>query len=144
MNCPSRTDDTDGRDGWNQNPNLLSGTTREDFNGMANTRILRRIASNDPVLLVSNDEVQDAQRPRKNSAATVRIARTLTNQSLPRDHVNGITSNRDDSHAGTSYSSGAANFFAKARRVLVKFSKFIGPGFMVSTTQIRHITLQNP
>lgn len=40
MNCPSRTDDTLLHDGWNQNPRLLSPdlTTRQDLNGISNTR----------------------------------------------------------------------------------------------------------
>src|SRR5690348_15564727 len=43
MNCPSRTDDTDGREGWNQSPNLLAGTTREDFNGRTNATARRSL-----------------------------------------------------------------------------------------------------
>ncbi|KAJ5411230.1 uncharacterized protein N7487_005589 [Penicillium crustosum] len=40
MNCPSRTDDTLLHDGWNQNPRFLSPdlTTRQDLNGISNTR----------------------------------------------------------------------------------------------------------
>ena len=43
MNCPSRTDDTDGREGWNQSPNLLAGTTRADFNGRTNATARRTL-----------------------------------------------------------------------------------------------------
>lgn len=136
MNCPSRTDNTDGRDGWNQSPNLLSATTREDFNGMANTRILRRIESNDPALFVSNDEVPDAQRPRKNSVATVRLARTFTSQSLPWGHVDIVPSRCDDPNDQTKCPPKLAKFFLKARNVLVTFGKFVGPGFMVSSVEL--------
>ncbi|KAJ5293216.1 uncharacterized protein N7443_009169 [Penicillium atrosanguineum] len=40
MNCPSRTDDTLLHDEWNQNPPRLAPdlTTRQDFNGLANSR----------------------------------------------------------------------------------------------------------
>ncbi|CAI7657347.1 unnamed protein product [Penicillium glandicola] len=40
MNCPSRTDDTLLHDGWNQNPRFLAPdlTTRQDLNGISNTR----------------------------------------------------------------------------------------------------------
>ncbi|KAJ5616765.1 hypothetical protein N7537_001879 [Penicillium hordei] len=40
MNCPSRTDDPLLHDGWNQNPRFLSPdlTTRQDLNGISNTR----------------------------------------------------------------------------------------------------------
>ena len=136
MNCPSRTDNTDGREGWNQSPNLLSATTREDFNGMANTRILRRIESNDPVLLVSDDLVPDAQRPRKNSVATVRLAKALTSQSLREGHVGSIPSGCDDPKDQTKCPPQLAKFLTKARDVLVTFSKFIGPGFMVSSVEL--------
>ena len=129
MNCPSRTDNADGRDGWNQSPNLLSGSTREDFNGMANTRILRRIDSSDPVLLLSNDDVPDAQRSRKNSTATIRIT---TSQSLQPSHVSGVHPGSDIPGDGANSQSRLANLLTKARNVLIKFGKFVGPGFMVS------------
>ncbi|KAJ6106840.1 hypothetical protein N7512_010357 [Penicillium capsulatum] len=47
MNCPSRTDDTLGNPGWNQNPPPFSPdiTTRNDFNGIANARVHRRNAA---------------------------------------------------------------------------------------------------
>ncbi|CAG8931245.1 unnamed protein product [Penicillium salamii] len=40
MNCPSRTDDTMKHAGWNQNPRFFAPelTTRQDLNGIANTR----------------------------------------------------------------------------------------------------------
>ena len=43
MNCPSRTDEPIG-DGYNQNPPALAAslTTRQDLNGIANSRLLRR------------------------------------------------------------------------------------------------------
>jgi metal iron transporter len=109
---------------------MLSGTTREDFNGMANTRILRRIDSSDPVLLLSNDDVPDAQRPRKNSTATIRIASTLTSQHP--GHVSGVHSGSDIAGSGTNIQSRLANLLTKTRNILIKFSKFVGPGFMVS------------
>ena len=89
MNCPSRPNNPNGREGWNQSPNLLSGTTREDFNGMANARVLRRIETSDPVSLKSIDDVPDGQRPRKNSAATITLATTLTlpGQSVEKEQV---------------------------------------------------------
>jgi metal iron transporter len=46
MNCPSRTEEPKGT-GFNQNPSALAAdlTTRQDLNGIANARVLRRIAS---------------------------------------------------------------------------------------------------
>jgi len=132
MNCPSRTDNPSGREGWNQSPNLHSGTTREDFNGMANARVLRRIEPSEPPQIKSDNEVPDPQKPRKHSAATVRIARTLTSQSGDDDDVNTRNVQRDDSSNNKKPFSSAL-FFSKARKVLVTFGKFVGPGFMVRT-----------
>lgn len=103
---------------------------------MANTRILRRIESIDPVLFLSHDEVPDAQRPRKYSAGTVRLARTFTGQSLPRGHVNRMPSGCDDTNDETKCPSQLAKIPAKARNVLVTFAKFVGPGFMVSDLRL--------
>jgi metal iron transporter len=139
MNCPSRTDNTDGRDGWNQSPNLLSGTTREDFNGMANARMLRRIESSDPELVISNTEAPDAQRPRKNSTATIMMARTLTSQSLRAGHVNNEAHNGDDSNGNPNGSFWAPNFLTRVKDVVVKFGKFVGPGFMVRNPRLMAI-----
>ena len=130
MNYPSRTDNPNGREGWNQNPNLHSGTTREDFNGMANTRVLRRIEPGDSVLINSDDEVFDAQRPRKNSGAAVRVVPTSDNQSAIEDHVNPGTLHCDGSNDNRKRSS-LPSFFSKSRKVLATFVRFIGPGFMV-------------
>jgi metal iron transporter len=132
MNCPSRPDNSNGREGWNQNPNLLSGTTREDFNGMANARVLRRIETNDPVSLKSNDEVPDAQRPRKNSAATRRLDTTLTSQSVEKKQVK-FNIFRCHGPSGETSGSCLPSFFSNSRKVLVTFGKFVGPGFMVRT-----------
>ncbi|PGH18262.1 hypothetical protein AJ79_00601 [Helicocarpus griseus UAMH5409] len=43
MNCPSRTDECPEHPEWNQNPPLLTGdlTTREDLNGIVNSRAFR-------------------------------------------------------------------------------------------------------
>lgn len=48
MNCPSRTEEPEGT-GFNQNPSSLAAdlTTRQDLNGIANSRVLRRIASSE-------------------------------------------------------------------------------------------------
>lgn len=132
MNCPSRTDNPNGREGWNQNPNLHSGTTREDFNGMANTRVLRRMERGEPALMNSDDEVPDAQGHRKLSAAAVNVVRTVTCQSGEDDRANPRIVPCDDSNNLKSPFS-LLSFLSKARKVLVTYGKFIGPGFMVRT-----------
>jgi metal iron transporter len=132
MNYPSRTDNPNAREGWNQSPNLHSGTTREDFNGMANTRVLRRIEPGEPVLKPSDDEVSDAQRPRKNSTQTIRIAITSAGHKVEEDLVNPDALHCDGS-SGNGDHFCLPSLFSKTRKVLVTFGKFVGPGFMVCT-----------
>jgi hypothetical protein len=132
MNCPSRTDNPNGREGWNQSPNLHSGSTREDFNGMANTRVLRRIGPGEPVLINSDDEVSDAQKSRKISAAAVRIATVSTSQKVDGDYGNPGVLHCDDSSGNRKHFC-LPSFLSKIRKVLLTFGKFVGPGFMVRT-----------
>jgi metal iron transporter len=99
---------------------------------MANTRVLRRIEPGDPAFISSDEKVPDAQRPRKNSAATVRIARTLTGQSVDENHLNPDALYGNDSSNDRKYFC-LPSFFSKAGKVLVTFCKFVGPGFMVGT-----------
>ena len=132
MNCPSRTDNPNAREGWNQSPNLHSGTTREDFNGMANTRVLRRIEPGQPVSEISDEKVSDVQRPGKTSEPTIKITTTATGQSVDEDHLNRDVLHCDDSGDYGNLSC-LPSFLSKTRKVLVTYSKFVGPGFMVCT-----------
>jgi len=124
MNCPSRTDEPPESDGYNQNPSSLSAdlTTREDLNGKANSRVLRRLASS---------EVQDA------------VDATPDNDTPRKEGEMGVGGKEvaieDVGHHGEGGGSGRgeeANWmlktFMKVRNGLINYSKFIGPGFMVS------------
>ncbi len=67
MNCPSRTEEPEGT-GFNQNPNALAAdlTTREDLNGIANARVLRRIASSEAAETIPDDDVgRNKEEPKK-------------------------------------------------------------------------------
>jgi metal iron transporter len=134
MNCPLRADDGDGRQGWNQNPNSMDGTTRQDLNGMANTRVLRRVESHDPTLDEPDDEVLRAQRRRRNSTATIRVARTLTSQKQSDTcHVTRTSHEANEQpESSPNNDETCPNYMKKIRKVLMTFGKFVGPGFMVS------------
>lgn len=141
MNYPERTDDQDGREGWNQNPNAFAGSSREDFNGKANDRILRRSDNDGPIEISPSDQNPDSPQPRnrnrKSSVATVMVARTLTSQSQSpsQRHVTNSAGGIVMGSGGTNHGSEEEDgFFAKARNILVTFGKFVGPGFMVSQT----------
>jgi hypothetical protein len=136
MNCPSRTDNVDGREGWNQNPNHLSNTTRQDLNGIANSRMLRRSESEQPAEVVANIQSSDTSRRRKNSPTMAQVARTLTSQSLSQNHVTITSFNVYDSGSGPNGSDGEPGFLHRIRKIVTTFGRFIGPGFMVSSRRL--------
>lgn len=120
MNCPHRPDNGNGREGWNQSPNLLSGTTREDFNGKANTRVLRGVESTNSASLKSTDEVPHVQRPPQSSDRS-----TLTGPNAEKRPVKSKFFGRHNSRDDT------CGFISKTRKFMVTLGKFVGPGFMV-------------
>lgn len=123
MNCPSRTDEPPESDGYNQNPSSLSAdlTTREDLNGKANSRFLRRLTSDE--VHDSVDSTSDQDTPRKKETPpggekTVAI-----------EEVGHGGGEGDESQGEGSW---ALRAFMKVRRGLINYAKFVGPGFMVS------------
>lgn len=110
MNNPSRTDDTIGHPGWNQNPPPLNAdaTTRQDLNGIANSREQRNhalqsetetgnVSLNSPML----STVLEAEPPMKPSR-------------FPNLQV----------------------WSGRIFRELIKFSHFVGPGFLIAVAYI--------
>ena len=140
MNCPSRTDENDERSGWNQSPPGLSAdlTTRADLNGIANLRIHRdgHALSDSPPQLDGWLELHEANLARQS----------------PQKHNAGhfLEGSKDSSDAPTSASYHTANsqrpphgfkasgpgLTRQLGNTLVKFGKFIGPGFMVAVAYI--------
>ena len=121
MNCPSRTDNVDGREGWNQNPNLLSGTSREVFNGRTNARLLRRIDPDGPSKEVAMCQLPDLDPSSKNSKTNVTgRAETRARESLV-----------DPARPQNTSARPPAFLFQMIKKVAVTYCKFIGPGFMV-------------
>lgn len=138
MNCPSRTDNVDGRVDWNQNPNLHAGTTREDFNGRANARVLERLSVQDGIGEPPVPERIEAQPNGDMAISTIGVevvaspgsSRRHANTSTPIDPTNILHSS---GHTGDRYQPGNTfNIFRKIRDVFITYSKFVGPGFMVS------------
>lgn len=136
MNCPSRTDDTVEHPGWNQNPAPLSPdtTTRNDFNGIANSRVHRKHAANtgsaagqDTMAIDPRPHCQEKQDPRIEKvpdgevvAATSGCEPPLRPSGPPRRPF------------GTIFTSSALYC---ARR-LAKFAHFVGPGFLIAVAYI--------
>ncbi|OBT74520.1 hypothetical protein VF21_06951 [Pseudogymnoascus sp. 05NY08] len=135
MNCPSRTDDTDGREGWNQSPNLLAGTTRADFNGRTNATARRSLDPDVP-------------------GEDVPIAQSIIDTPPPPEkgglgEKGPVVGEKGDvmSHVTTGGGGGGGGggeegihrrkrFYKRAGRMFMKYASFIGPGFMISVAYI--------
>ena len=141
MNCPSRTDEPEGP-GKNQQPNFLAAdlTTREDLNGISNSRLLRREVS---------DEIQHAQEDGYPQDSTVKIpALAKVSKSGDDSHVPEFTlaAGNGNTGGGSGGGSGGTNgvdsskpIFLKLRDMIITFGKFIGPGFMVRSSRTHHV-----
>ncbi|OBT96450.1 hypothetical protein VE01_05632 [Pseudogymnoascus verrucosus] len=135
MNCPSRTDDTDGREGWNQSPNLLAGTTRADFNGRTNATARRSL---DPD--VPGEDVPIAQSlvdtPPPEKGGLGKKGPVVGEKG---DLTHHVTTGGGDGGGGGDGEGGIhrrKRFYEKAGRMFMKYASFIGPGFMISVAYI--------
>jgi metal iron transporter len=127
MNCPSRTDEPEDS-GFNQSPNALAAdlTTRQDLNGIANSRLLlRRTASSDVEnVVVVVDEPGDLRERKAGENEKGGIGEATLERT------------RAGSHEVAEGARGGGNGLVRTSttvlEVLKKFGRFIGPGFMVS------------
>ena len=134
MNCPSRTDEPEGT-GFNQNPSALAAdlTTRQDFNGIANSRILRRMQDSEIENKVLDDPDGALPKGEKGKEMAVEMKGDRHVATMP--GFDGVRESYDiggGSH-GTGAVSLSAKCFMRLRKVVVTFGKFVGPGFMVGT-----------
>ncbi|KAJ5923551.1 hypothetical protein N7454_008796 [Penicillium verhagenii] len=136
MNCPSRNDDTLQHPGWSQNPPPFSPdiTTRNDFNGIVNSRVRRKNATGtgtgtaidddtisiDTRSLSRQDSDPGVEKPPGEVAATSGC-KTPTRVSGPprRPFKDFISSNA-----------------LHCARSVAKFGRFIGPGFLIAVAYI--------
>jgi metal iron transporter len=131
MNCPSRPE-PEGPD-FNQNPSSLAAdlTTRQDLNGIVNSRILRRMVENEIENVGGGDpDGANGGEEGKKEAVTERVVEVL-------GHVTELAT-RDADGSGDESGGGGGRWVSvsmkcllKAREMVVKFGTFVGPGFMV-------------
>ncbi|KAJ5871745.1 uncharacterized protein N7529_004098 [Penicillium soppii] len=114
MNCPSRTDDTLAHPGWNQNPPPFNAdtTTRNDFNGLANSRVHRRHAA-------SSDTADNALSI--NDRPLNQQDRDPGKEKIPSGEVTAANPGSSTLHCA---------------RTLAKFGRFVGPGFLIAVAYI--------
>ena len=139
MNCPSRTDELPEHPDWNQNPPYLAAdqTTRQDLNGIANLRTQRWASlsnDSDPHQLESFSDIIAGGPPSSPPEANAKPVR---------DDNNSKSSKEKSPSHGTDISSQKPTFLGRltgtVKRlalVIVKFAKFIGPGFLVAVAYI--------
>ncbi|KAK1820485.1 NRAMP-like transporter smf-3 [Friedmanniomyces endolithicus] len=148
MNCPSKTE-PEVPDDWNQNPNDLNGdtTTRSDFSRIANARLQRdhRLRDQDvaEVELVAMQQqtaeegkgihaglpsIEDNDDERAHETGEMMLEQTLGTADTPF----GGNPSRNGSPKAPLW----RRSLADCARVLLKYVKFIGPGFMISVAYI--------
>ena len=135
MNYPSRNDETLGHPEWNQSPQDLNSdsTTRADLNGIVNLRQLREQDSNPKI----DDE--DAILEQQQISDDVNHQPSIKGKASPSLDITplpGGTHVRTSSSSSSSYPLRPTNFFYRARDVIVKYSQFIGPGFLIAVAYI--------
>jgi metal iron transporter len=150
MNCPSRTDAI-VEDGMNQSPNAFAPdiTTRSDFGQIANARLQRdhRVGVGGDATDTETVALQQlAKGPDKNGTSVFAAAGEGGGDGggLGRASDGAMSSERNNS--GDSMASPNScqpsrvppikHLFHRARGVLVKYGKFVGPGFMISVAYI--------
>lgn len=140
MNCPSRTDETDEREGWNQSPPALAAdlTTRSDLNGIVNLRMQRdHLPPGEPSLeeLPDDEIIELGESSTKGIAVTIPINAIHKVEKSPRNQSQLFPDGAQDRQSSSQHRD-SASLFRRVGQVLLKFSKFIGPGFMVSVAYI--------
>jgi len=147
MNCPSRTDAI-VEDGMNQNPNEFAPdiTTRSDFGQIANARAQRdhRVGvgeGSDTNTAALQQQV--TKGPDKNGTSTTVEAGEGGGGGVQQMSGDGAWSpERNNSTAPTAPTrrpfcgTPVNHFFHRAKSVLIKYGKFMGPGFMISVAYI--------
>jgi metal iron transporter len=146
MNCPSRTDAI-VEDGMNQNPNAFAPdiTTRSDFGQIANARLQRdhRVGVGEAADIELVAPQQIATGPDKNGTFTIVEAGEGGGDGgheKPGDGARSPERNTSSSPTVPTHRSSrvpSINYlFHRVKSILVKYGKFMGPGFMISVAYI--------
>lgn len=151
MNCPSRTDEPAADQGWNQNPPELAAdvTTRQDLNGIANLRtgqdsVKEAKDTCGDSQLDGADDYRPKADPEDKSSFRFRKGASRSSQNLspfpgqPPANTHGIAQPSDACPPleNLSFKGRCSQFVLRLWRILAKFCKFIGPGFMISVAYI--------
>ena len=160
MNCPSRVDETLEHHGWNQSPPALAAdaTTRQDLNGLANSRRHRHHKNGYGIDPVHDEEprkswmsgmADDPADADSNASAkgvnrcASEVPLPLSNQPQSRTTSVHLAARQSLQQLGPDGSSSHRRRYTRITNRLrhlwglaTKFAKFIGPGFMISVAYI--------
>jgi len=152
MNRPSRTDEPQKGDGYNQNPNELSNdlTTNEDLNGISNARALRGGGEDTPmqdtgqglnadgVSRLEDPDGRELMQLKSGAIAGSRVDQQAQRGPFELGPSPPPSAPSDDSDGGGedvgSGRSRARSALHRTKKAIWTFSKFIGPGFMVAVS----------
>ncbi|KAL2852431.1 natural resistance-associated macrophage protein-domain-containing protein [Aspergillus pseudoustus] len=137
MNCPSRTDDTLEHPGWNQNPPPLNAdsTTKEDFNGMANSKVYRGHApgqgTEGSITAIERSSPSDGARDEPGRRANSAGGAVLSAFSGHRQSQRNSSEPPRRPHKSLS-----SSFSTRIVQSIIKFGRFVGPGFLIAVAYI--------
>ena len=143
MNCPSRPDPSAlDNDGYNPPPHPLALATNSDMNGLANRRPrsdhkLRhqdRDGLDERIAPVS--DVRDTGTGRERMPTAGAIEDKDTASSGGRRRGDEAEEQSDTATNKTGLPASLSRQFHKLKHIIVKFSKFVGPGFMIAVAYI--------
>ena len=159
MNRPSRTDEPQPGDGYNQSPPELSNdlTTNQDLNGISNTRaLLREDHSTATAWGKPGSEPPDTSPPdglNDTGGAVAVGAESSTNGVvagvLHAGNPGSESKGPDEQHEQPGVVGGGDNpdgtlppksWLGRAKDAIFTYGKFVGPGFMVAVAYSRQIS----
>lgn len=143
MNCPSRPDPYAlDNDGHNQSPHPLALATNSDMNGLAN----RRPRSDHKLRHQDEDglderigpvsDVRDAGTGQEKMLASGKIEDKEVDSRECTRGAGDAEERLDTTPENAGPSTSLARQFRKLKHIIIKFSKFIGPGFMIAVAYI--------
>lgn len=145
MNCPSRPDATEDHPDWNQNPQSLNAdaTTRADLNGIVNRRTQRDHDGSisldeqnaDGILFLEN-QIKPVDLFRSEKEAGISTIADPKSSKRPSFEIQETSISPVDGRAQDVIEPWHRRTAKKLTSVLVKYARFVGPGFLIAVAYI--------
>lgn len=154
MNCPSRADPIH-KEGLNQNPDALNAdaTTRADLDHIANARLQRDHRIDPADALMAKIELPEHHTSKRaDSIIKSKVFDHQGNFVIGEDNGSGAVAGSSSGGLGGNtgrvidgWCTTIRELARRVSRVLLRYAKFVGPGFMVAVAYIdpgRHVFLR--